>query len=132
MKAKITKIILVLVLITGCTAEFPGRAYDKEKLLEGVLIDEKSRKPISNIRVKLFREKKPLLSMRNWEEIDQTKTNDNGAFFFLIKLKGDYKLEWNIDGNETSEKAYIKDFTGKEYIEVTHENKYGKKPIWDR
>ena len=73
-----------------------------------------------------------MLSMRYWEEIDQSKTNEIGEFSFVINLKGDYKLEWNIEGNETSEKEYVKDFEGRKYIKIVHQNRFGRTPIWDR
>ena len=51
-------IIICVILLSACAAEFPGRAYDKAKFLEGVLLDGNTQKPLPNTLIKLYREKK--------------------------------------------------------------------------
>ena len=73
----------VVLFFFGC-AQLNSESTEVERILEGKISDESSGKPLV-VDVFLYKLRKPLFSMRGWERIAMTKTDEHGFFSFYLK-----------------------------------------------
>tara|TARA_B100000768_G_C11115047_1_gene305010 strand:+ start:359 stop:757 length:399 start_codon:yes stop_codon:yes gene_type:complete len=118
-----------LIFFLGCT-QVDGESLQNSKILEGNILHEASGKPLSGVKVFLFKLNKPLFSMRNWEEVASVETTESGFFTFEFNESGPYEVRWNPEQLVVAHEFSIVDFDGKKHVEILHENREKKTYPW--
>ena len=119
----------VVLFFFGC-AQLNSESTEVERILEGKISDESSGKPLI-VDVFLYKLRKPLFSMRGWERIAMTKTDEHGFFSFKINETGPYEVRWNPEGRVVSHEFSVAEFDGRKYIEIFHQNREKEVYPWD-
>lgn len=120
-----------MIFFLGCT-QVDGESLQGSKILEGKILYESSGKPLSGVKVYLFELNKPLLTMRNWEEIASVETNENGFFTFEFNESGPYEIRWNPEQRVITHEYPVDDFDGKKHVEILHEQQEKKVYPWNK
>ena len=69
--------------------------------------------------------------MRGWKKIATRKTDKKGRFLFETRKPGPYEVSW-YTGPEYGHHYYlIREFEGKKFVELIHEDKEEIRYLWD-
>ena len=110
-------VLFIFGLAIGCSKLSGGLAVDN-RIIEGQVLHESTHKPLENTEIFLYRQTRPLFSMRGWEQIAETKTDESGRFIFEVSARGPFEIRWNLESFFTSQWFYIEDFEGSKNVQI--------------
>ena len=113
-----------LLFLLGCTTA-------EIRILEGRVLSESTLEPVADLDVSLSRMTRPIFTMRGWKKIATRKTDKKGRFLFETRKPGPYEVSW-YTGPEYGHHYYlIREFEGKKFVELIHEDKEEIRYLWD-
>lgn len=106
----------------GCNMNEMNIKVDQPALkLRGILVDADDENIVMpEVVITLYEQYQPLYAPKSWRQIDQTKTDSEGLFYFDIKVNGPFQIRWYPKGKKGLKIKNVPAFEGEKFLKVEH------------